>query len=149
MHSEFRRALLLTLLFFVSIPFAAEPATYRAYLTNKAINGQPDHSRITEFSCSDRIYLVVESTDLPEGMHELVVKWINPDHEQQELTRYKFKGIPFSRNWAWLQLNGPTGAVLGQVFDPSFGMENFIGTWQAEVSMDNETVQNLEFLVIC
>ena len=129
--------------------YAAEPATYRTYLTNKTINSQPDHLPVTEFSCSDRIYLVVESTGLSKEMHVLVVKWINPDHEQQELTRYKFKGIPFSRNWAWLQLNGPTGAVLGQVFDPSFGMENFIGTWQAEVSMDNETVQNLEFFVIC
>jgi len=78
-----------------------------------------------------------------------VVKWINPDDEQQELTRYKFNATKWSRNWAWLQLNGPTGAVLGQVFDPSFGMEEFIGTWHAEISMDNEKIQNLEFHVLC
>ncbi len=129
---------------------AAEPVSYNIFTTNETVNSQPAHSNITEYNCSDRIYLVVEAIGLTEGLHKLVVKWINPVNEQQELTNFTFNANPsYTRIWAWLQLHGPTGAVLGQMFDPSFGMEDFIGGWHTEVYIDNKKIFDLPFNVIC
>ena len=104
---------------------------------------------MTAFDCSDRIYTVVEAQGLALGKHELKVSWVDPAGIQKELTRYEFDAYPFTRIWAWLQLNPPTGAIIGQVFDPSFGMEEFIGQWTAKVSIDDKLVKQHEFEVLC
>ena len=126
----------------------AEP-NYSIYLTNKTKNDQPVLDKVTVFDCSDRVYVVVEVFNLSTEMHKLEVNWINPQGERQERTRFEFKGGAFSRSWAWLQLHGSTGAAIGQIFDPSFGMENFIGNWTAEVLINKKPIQKVQFQVLC
>ena len=130
---------------------AEDEPSYKIYLTNKVVDNQPamEDQAETTFDCTDRIYIVVEALGLSGKSHKLTVKWLNPVGDQQERTEYPFDSVPFVRVWAWLQLNGPPGAVIGQVFDPTFGMEEFIGEWHAHVLIDKKTVKKLNFVVVC
>ncbi len=120
------------------------------YLTNVEKDGRPQDERMTRFDCSDRIYVVVIAAGLGTGEHELTVRWLDPLGEQRELTRFPFQGSDIANHiWAWLQLNGPTGAIIGQMFDPSFGMEEFIGDWTAEVQINGKVVSEQKFQVLC
>ena len=128
---------------------AADEPQYRIFLTNKVEDKQPTQQASEVFDCTDRIYLVVEALGLSQTKHGLTVGWFNPLGDQQEKTDYDFEAQPFTRVWAWLQLSGPPGAVIGQVFDPSFGMEDFIGEWKAKVAIDRKSVETLTFNVLC
>lgn len=123
---------------------------YDVFLTNKERDNRPLDERMTRFDCSDRIFIVVIAAGVGVGEHELKVRWLDPTGEQRELTRFPFQGDPIANHvWAWLQLHGPTGAIIGQMFDPSFGMEEFIGDWTAEVFIDNRQVASRQFQVLC
>jgi len=141
----------LILSIFVFGAHSQDSPVYNIYLTNKVENDQPEMDDQSDrvFDCTDRIYLVVEALNLPQKKHKLTVKWLNPVGNQQEKTDYNFDAAPFTRIWAWLQLNGPPGAVIGQVFDPTFGMEEFIGEWSAQVAIDKKKVEKLKFIVVC
>jgi len=128
---------------------SSDNAEYRLYLTNRVENNQPTSAPSDRFDCADRIYLVVEATDLAPEKHELTDRWLDPAGDRKELTHYQFNGFPSTRVWAWLQLHGPTSAVIGQIFDPSFGMEDFIGRWVADVSVNKKRIGKLEFDVLC
>ena len=122
---------------------------YNVFLTNKTENNQPQDEPINDFDCSDRIFVVVYAAGLSQESHELKVRWMNPVDEQKELTRYRFEGLPVTKIWAWLQLDGGAAAIVGQMFDPSFGMEEFIGEWRAEVSIDGKKISEQKFRVLC
>jgi len=128
---------------------AQQNVGYDSFLTNQVENNQPLEQRMDKFDCSDRIYLVLIVAGLSRESHELKVRWLDPHGTQQELTRYDFDGQRANKIWAWLQLNGPTGAIIGQMFDPSFGMEEFIGDWHAEVFIDGDKVASEPFKVLC
>jgi hypothetical protein len=130
---------------------AEDQPHYKVYLTKKVENDQPlmEDKAETTFDCTDRIYLVVEALGLTSESYKLTVKWLNPVNKQQEKTGYTFDAFPFTRIWAWLQLSGPPGAVIGQVFDPTFGMEEFIGDWNAVVSIDKKKIKSAKFTVVC
>ena len=113
-------------LFFLFLVTATTHAAtgYDIFLTNRMEGGKPAEDRLTRFDCSDRIFIVVFAAGLGEGEHELKVRWLDPTGEQRELTRFTFQGSKIANHvWAWLQLHGPTGAIIGQMFDPSYGME--------------------------
>lgn len=122
---------------------------YTTYLTNQVKNNQPVKSDSSEFGCSDRIYGVLEITGLEKIQHDFSVHWFDPTDKQIEVTKFDFKGAYKNRLWSWLQLHAPTGAILGQMFDPSFGMEGFIGQWRVEFKINNETVAKTNFRVLC
>ena len=105
------------------------------------------------FECSDTIYAVIEVT-APERQqaseHLLVVNWFNPNGKLEQRTRFEFNSYgKGTRVWAWLRLSGSTGAAIGQMFDPSFGMSEFIGTWRAEFIIDDDKLANHHFEVLC
>ena len=127
---------------------ATEPA-YTTYLTRKVIHNEPDTQPEAVFDCQDRIYAVLEAFHLPPQPVKLTVRWFNPSGEQQERTDFPFQGQPFNRVWAWLQLHGPTGAAIGQMFNPSFGMEEFIGDWEVRLFLDQQSVGKIPFQVVC
>lgn len=112
-------------------------------------NSRPSEEQLTRFDCSDRIHLVVVATGLSQETHSLKVRWIDPHGEQKQVTKYDFQGLPITQVWAWLQLHGPTGAIIGQMFDPSFGLEAFIGDWEAIVFIDDKEVSHQKFQVLC
>ena len=128
---------------------AQDEPQYKTYLTRQVIDNEPAMEADSIFDCTDRIYVVLEALRLPQKNTQLMVRWFNPTGEQQERTVFDFNAQPFTRVWAWLQLNGPPGAVIGQVFDPSFGMEDFIGDWEAKVFLDKKPVETIGFQVIC
>ena len=129
--------------------YGQEEPKFNVYLTNEVEEGYPTQKQMTEFSCSDRIYIVIEALGLSSEDHQMTVSWRDPTDAQQELTNYTFKGQDYNRIWAWLQLSGPPGAVFGQIFDPSFGMEDFIGEWRAIVSLNRKKLAELPFNVLC
>ena len=137
------------LVVYSGICFGQQTPEYQIYFTNEVINNQPSSVASTEFDCSDRIHVVVTATGLSNDSHQLKVRWLDPANEQKELTRFAFNGLPRTQIWAWLQLHGPTGAIIGQMFDPSFGMEEFIGEWYAEVYIDGKVVAKQPFKVLC
>ena len=129
--------------------FAHDSPQFKTYVTRQVIDNEPSMEADTIFDCSDRIYVVLEALQLPIKKSDLMVRWFNPTGDQQERTDFQFMAQPFTRVWAWLQLNGPPGAVIGQVFDPSFGMEDFIGDWEAQVFLDKEIIDKISFQVVC
>lgn len=151
LRTSSKTASLAWLFFLLLVSQAAHSATgYDIFLTNRMEDGKPAEERISRFDCSDRIYVVVIAAGLGEAEHELKVRWLDPTGEQRELTRFNFQGARIANHvWAWLQLHGPTGAIIGQMFDPSFGMEEFIGDWSAVVFINNKKVSTQKFQVLC
>ena len=139
----------------LSVPAWGEQVrpTFHSYLTTEGANKQPAMDQKEHFECSDTIYVVVEVT-APERQqaseHLLIVKWFNPDGKLQERTRFEFNSYgKGTRVWAWLRLSGSTGASVGRMFDPAFGMSEFIGDWRAEVYIDDKKHSTLKFDVLC
>lgn len=127
--------------------------TFRSYLTTEGSKNLPAAKALDNFECSDTIYIVVEVTapvrQKPSD-HVLIVDWFNPGNRLQEKTRIDFKSYgKGTRIWAWLRLSGSTGAAIGQMFDPSFGMSEFIGKWRAEVRIDDKKIDTHRFDVLC
>ena len=137
------------MLLFSSLSLAQQSPGYNIYLTNELVDNRPAAEPMTRFDCSDRIHLVLTAVGLSLESHELKVRWLDPQGNQKELTRYKFTGIAITQVWAWLQLHGPTSAIVRQMFDPSYGMEQFIGEWVAEVYIDGKQVASPAFRVLC
>lgn len=133
------------------LPFAAEAVPqFTVYVTTEVEDQQPVRKDDVQFfDCSDRIYVVVEASGLTPGKHQMTVRWINPAEAQQERTDYAFTSGSHARIWAWLQLSGPTGSVLGRLFDSSFGMEEFIGEWTARTYIDDDSVAASQFNILC
>lgn len=136
---------------FLLLPIAATSAPqFVTYITTIVEDGEPVRGdRIEPFDCSDRIYVVIEASGLSADEHEMTVRWINPVGEQQERTDYTFLSGSHARIWAWLELNGGTGSAIGRMFDASFGMEDFIGEWEARAYIDGEPVAAPQFNVLC
>ena len=130
----------------------SEPS-FRSYLTGEGGKNRPRSKAQTDFECSDTIYIVIEVTDPVQqetSEHVLIVDWFNPADHIQEKTRIEFKSYGRgTRIWAWLRLSGSSGASIGQMFDPSFGMEEFIGKWHAEIRVDDEKIATHHFDVLC
>ena len=147
-------ALALALLLTGTSALAAQSApSFKSYLTLAASKGRPGVKPLDHFECSDTIYAVVEVT-APERQkpseHLLIVNWFNPEGRLQERTRVEFSSYgKGTRVWAWLRLSGSTGAAIGQMFDPSFGMSEFIGTWRAEFIIDDDELAEHHFEVLC
>lgn len=151
-----RRALLLSLglisgLLSAGVSAQAKP-TFEAYLTAEGDNNRPGVKQ-TQFECADKIYAVIKVV-APDKQkpseHLLIVNWLNPGNRLEQKTRYTFKSYGTGTQvWAWLKLSGSTGSSIGQIFDPSYGMDEFIGKWRAEVVIDNKKLVTLPFEVLC
>ena len=51
--------------------------------------------------------------------------------------------------WAWLELAPAAGSSLIAWMNPAAGLEEFIGTWDVEVKINNRMVSKRQFEVIC
>jgi len=103
-----------------------------------------------EFDCNDKIFTVVELSNYPKKEFQLSVKWINPEGDVQEHTQYPFTvHNDFTRVWAWLSLSRATGAGMLQFINPAAGMEEFVGEWKVQISLNNKRVAEDKFVVLC
>ncbi len=127
--------------------------SFTSYLALAASKNRPGIEPQEHFECSDTIFAVVEVTApvrQQPSEHLLIVNWFNPEGRLQERTRVEFTAYgKGTRVWAWLRLSGSTGAAIGQMFDPSFGMSEFIGTWRAEFTIDDRELATHKFEVLC
>jgi len=131
-------------------PAAAAALSPRIYFTATESNGVPDDVGSVDFSCSDKIYTVVEFQDLSRERHEIEVIWRDPNGKTREHTRYPFVAIhETQRVWAWLRLHRPTGANVLSVIDSAAGMQEFIGEWSVKVIVDDRLVGKDRFNVLC
>ena len=151
----FYRALLLISLSLPLIPaFAAD--TYKIYLTAEENQGVPLNEPTDDFSCSDKIFAVLDVKD-PElddsnttQKHTLEALWRDPNGEDREHTEYEFNVVNGqARVWVWLKLSRSAEAALVQFVNPSAGMDAFIGTWELRLFIDGEQIDKRNFEVLC
>ena len=126
-------------------------AVIRTYFAPLGPNHQPSKTKQKSFQCSEQIFTVLELSEYPAGKHDLAVKWIDPSRNVREHTRYSF-GVSDSgqtKLWAWLELAPAAGSSLIAWMNPAAGLEEFIGTWDVEVKINNRMVSKRQFEVIC
>ena len=146
------RALLIQLLGLFLIPTAdlnAEEISW--FVTNKVdSNNRPIQTTDIFFSCSDRIYAMVTIEDLPKDLQVIAVDWLDPGGRQREHTMHEFRHFGYRQQmWAWLTLHPPRGAIAVRLFNPSFGMQEFIGMWTVRVYINGKLLGKTEFEVLC
>lgn len=137
-----------------SMASAAETyPTFEVYLTTGGEQNRPRPSPQNQFECAEKIYAVVKvtaSASQKKSKHLLIVNWLNPGDRLEQKTRYPFHSYgKGTQVWAWLKLSGSTGSSIGQIFDPAYGMDKFIGQWRAEFIIDDKKIATLPFDVLC
>lgn len=130
--------------------WALASAPHNVYLTATESDGIPLQQPATEFSCSDKIYAVIELSGLSREKHKLDAVWRDPQGKDREFTEYEFQTSNDSeRIWVWLKLHRPAEAALVSFINPSAGMDEFIGNWELHLAIDNEPLETKSFSVLC
>ena len=106
-------------------------------------------SETNRFGCNDKIYASINVEELASGEHQLTADWIDPTGKTREHIDYPFSGAGTTRITIWLKLHPPKGSTLFGFFNPSMGMEDFIGNWQLSVRIDGDTKLDVPFEVVC
>lgn len=125
---------------FLATPLSAKTPpgfTFHSLLTRDLANLAPD----TRFSLNDRIHLYTVWTGL-KGSHQLVVKWVRPDGQVQETTRFTFsvpEKAPNYRTWAWLEFKKSLMNIPES---------KFLGKWKARMFLDSKQMAEYEFQVL-
>lgn len=120
------------------------------YLTKEVKDGVPLNKPREEFSCSDKIYAVLELNGLAKGRYHLEAIWRGPRGKDQEHTEYPFTAVrQKERVWVWLKLHRSPEAALVQFANPSAGMDEFIGKWKIRLLLNGKPVASKEFSVLC
>ena len=147
-----RNLLALQLVWIFLIPQSSlNAAEINWFVTNKIDPyDRPIQTTDVFFSCSDRIYAMVTIEDLPKGSQVVVFDWVDPSGRQREHTVHRFRHSGHRQQmWAWLTLHPPRGAIAVRLFNPSFGMQEFIGKWTVKVSLNGKLLGKAEFEVLC
>lgn len=123
---------------------------HHVYFTAMESNGVPVQQPATEFSCSDKIFAVIELSGLSREKHRLDAVWRDPQGKDREFTEYEFQAHnDRERIWVWLKLHRPAEAALVSFINPSAGMDEFIGKWELRVAIDNKPIETKNFSVVC
>ncbi len=102
------------------------------------------------FDCTDKIFTVVELSNLPKTDYDLAIVWRDPSNTERERTEYPFKvSQDETRIWSWLSLSASKGASMIQWINPAAGLEEFIGPWSVEVRINNKKIATKQFEVVC
>ena len=124
--------------------------SHKVYLSDADEHGFPKKDKKDVFECTEKIYSVLELSDYPVGTYQLSVAWIDPALDVRERTEYEFRVRESeTRLWAWLTLSRATGASLLQWINPAAGLEEFVGGWKIEVSVNDQKLASSDFQVVC
>ena len=147
--SKFLWAICLVFTFsYYNIALSGSP--HNVYLTATESEGIPVQQPATEFSCSDKIFAVIELSGLSKDKHKLDAVWRDPQGKDREFTEYEFQAHNNNeRIWVWLKLHRPAEAALVSFINPSAGMDEFIGQWELRLAIDNEPFETKSFNVLC
>lgn len=102
------------------------------------------------FSCSDKIFTVIELNNLPKTTYDLAIIWKDPSNTQRERTEHPFTvARDETRLWSWLSLAPSDGAAMIQWINPAAGLEEFVGPWTVDILINNRKISSKSFEVIC
>lgn len=131
---------------------AEDAKSARVYYSLGSENNVPLTNPLTDFACTEPIFTTVELNNYPKGKYQLSIRWIDPNDDVRENTRYPFKVSDTKRItklWAWLSLSRAKGAGVLAWMNPAAGLEEFIGLWKVEVRVDNKLINTGNFVVRC
>jgi len=102
------------------------------------------------FSCSDKIFTVIELNNLPRTQYDLTIVWKDPSNNERERTEHPFTvARDETRLWSWLSLSPSEGAAMIQWVNPAAGLEEFVGPWTVDILINNRKISSKSFEVIC
>ena len=131
-------------------PLSHAESGHHIFLTASEQEGVPLNEPATEFSCSDKIYAVIELTGLPRDTHKLEAIWRDPHGKDREHTEYEFiVNNDKERIWVWLKLHRSSEAALVSFMNPSAGMDEFIGEWELTLAINDKLIDKRSFSVLC
>jgi len=141
-------ACLIIALLFSNTVYSSSP--HSVYLTATELDGIPAQQPETEFSCSDKIFAVLELSGLSKQKHKLDAIWRDPHGKDREFTEYEFQTHSDNeRIWVWLKLHRPAEAALVSFINPSAGMDEFIGQWELRLIIDDKPFETKNFNILC
>ena len=110
----------------------------------------PSKEERKHFSCSDKIFTVVELSNLPKTKYDLSIIWKDPRENERERSDFPFTvAHTETRLWTWLSLAPSDGASMIQWINPAAGLEEFIGLWTVDILINNRKIATKSFEVIC
>lgn len=136
----------------------------RFYLTTQDKQGIPRYHFDSRFDCREKIYGVLEYSNLSIGKHRFSVLWRDPSGQKRENPSYKFPVIKqinspsqlsgatthrSRRVWVWIKVHHPTSGEEFGVLQPNFGRDRNLGTWSATAYLDGDRVGLMEFTMLC
>lgn len=122
----------------------------KVYFSSENQHGGPTLETQDSFDCTDKIFTVIELNDYPKERYALSVKWIDPLGTVRENTQYPFQVFQNeTRVWAWLSLSRARGAGMISFINPAAGLEEFIGEWTIDISLNGKKLPSEHFSVIC
>ena len=130
-------------------PMVQAAPSINTWLSATVEDDIPVQTDTDRFGCNDKIFAVIDLTDLSDGSHQLQVDWTDPTGKTREHIEHPFDSSGATRITVWLQLHPPKGAALFSFFNPAIGMDDFIGTWQVEITLDGDNRLNQSFEVLC
>lgn len=129
---------------------AVAAPSYDVFTTSRTEHGRPLDEPETQFGCSDQVFAVMDASGVDPGRYQVEVVWRDPTGTEREHTTFEVQvRRERERVWAWLKLHAPRGSTVMQVFEPSYGMDEFIGTWEARFLLNGERVAAVSFEVLC
>ena len=140
------RLIVLVLCCFVSPAKAATSLDF--FVTSSIENGVPVSSSSDEFSCVDKIFLVIDIQGISNGEHTLNTDWIDSSGKRREQTTYNFHRAGNIRSTLWLKLHPTRGATLLSAFNLAWGMDEFIGRLEIRTSVGQSPAAQNWFSVL-
>lgn len=143
--------LIKTLCIILFLPLKAGAVEISWFVTNNTDeNDKPIATSDVFFSCSDKIYTMATLRNLEKGWNVITFDWSDPAGKQREHAPHRFYHSGHRQQiWAWLTLHPPPRTLALRLFNPSYGMQEFIGIWNVEVSINGIKFGKKQFEVLC
>lgn len=131
-------------------PSAKKPVSSKIYFALGNKYELPLKEERNYFSCSDKIFTVIELNNLPRTQYDLAIVWKDPSNNERERTEHTFTvARDETRLWSWLSLSPSEGAAMIQWINPAAGLEEFVGPWTVDILINNRKISSKSFEVIC
>ncbi|MGH1540844.1 MAG: hypothetical protein ACRBHB_10515 [Arenicella sp.] len=111
--------------------------------------------KTNEFSCTDSIYIFVESSgDSDKRPASAHVQWKDPSGTLVRTGKHNFKPVNASNSYLWDGLKfTPGGDLFSNIamllLDPAEGLGDVIGNWEVTVQLTAKQIYTQSFTVVC
>lgn len=147
--NTFNKTLVAMLLGSVIVPSHATENAYTALVNNDKVVKEK------RFSCTDSIYVFVETERAGQSIDVATIRWSDPAGQIVKTEKRNF--IPIAGNsayvWDGLEFSAGGSGLLSNIgmgfFDPSSGLEDVVGKWKVDITLDSGDEHALVFDVMC